>query len=304
MKELHLKYRPKTFDEVFGQSDAVEILRNKLNSETLPHSILLHGPYGTGKTTLARIISDKLGCGKYDFIEKNSADYRGIDEIRDIRNTVNQAPIDGDVRIWLLDEIHKTTNDAQNAMLKLLEEPPGHAYFILATTNPEKLLLGIQQRCLRVKLNPVSNSDIKHLLQSICKKEKIKLTKSVGLKIIEYAEGSPREALQILDKIYQLNSEKKQLQSIEKASVRAQAITIARLLIKTTTKWQEIRPILQELVNEDPEQIRHIILGYGRSVVLKNDNPRGFRLIEAFRDNFFDSKFAGVVAACYEIIQG
>jgi len=303
MKAFYRKYRPKTFDDVLGQEDAVKTLTRKWESDTIPHSILIHGPYGTGKTTLARIIARCLECDKFDFTEKNSANYRGIDEIRNIRSTVNQAPIGGPVRVWLLDEVHKATNDAQNAMLKLLEDPPEHAYFILATTEPEKLLKGISQRCLSLKLNPIPDKSIYNIVKNVCSKEKIKLSKPVMQKLVEYSDGAAREALQILDRIYQLDDEDEQIEAIEKVSIKTQAIQIARMLLSTNTKWRDLAPILRELQNEDSERIRYMILGYGKSVLLNKDNPRAYRMMDAFRENFYDSKFAGVVVACYEILQ-
>ena len=303
MKELYRKNRPKKFEDVIGQDDAIETLTRKIETDSIPHAILFHGPYGTGKTTLARIVACKLKCGKFDFVERNSADYRGIDSIREIRSSMNQAPIDGDSRVWLLDEFHKATNDAQNAMLKPLEDPPEHVYFMLATTEPEKIIAGIKQRCLQVKLNPISEDDLFEIINNICKKEKIKLSDAVKEKIVEYAGGAAREALQILDKVYQLDDWKKQLKAIEKSSTTTATIEIARKLMNPKTKWREIAPILKELENEDAENIRWMILGYGKSVLLKGNNARAFRMIEAFRDNFYDSKFAGVVSACYEILQ-
>lgn len=304
MKELYRKYRPKKFEDVIGQEDAVKTLTKKFEKHTVPHAILFHGPFGTGKTTLARIVAKELKCSNVDFVEKNTADYRGIDDVREIRAVMNQAPMDGDVKIWLLDEIHKATNDGQNAMLKLLEDPPDHVYFFLATTDPEKLLQGIKQRCLSIKLNPIKNPALLKILQNICKKESIKIDEEVLEKIVEYSGGSARDAIQILDKVYLLDDTKEQLTSITKASVRTASIEIARKLINTKTKWRDIAPILKELENEDPETIRWMILGYGKSVLLNKENTRAYRMIQAFRDNFYDCKGAGIVASCWEVING
>jgi len=303
MKELYQKSRPQTFNNLLGQEDAVTTLQKKLETDTIPHAILFHGPYGTGKTTLARIVVRCLKCSGDDFVEMNSADVRGIDGVREIRSVMGQAPMYGDTRVWLLDEVHKATNDAQNAMLKLLEDPPEHVYFMLATTEPERLIGGIKQRCLKIKLNPIADLQIRRILVRVCKKEKISVSKKVILKIVKYSGGSAREALQVLDKVYLLDGEKEQLKAIEKASLKTATIEIARRLMNIKTKWRDIAPILKKLENEDPEQIRWMILGYGKSVLLKTSNARAFRMIEAFRDNFYDCKFAGVVAACYEIIQ-
>lgn len=303
-EELYRKHRPDELSDVLGQEQAISIIERKLKTHSFPHAIMLYGPFGTGKTTLARIIADCLGCGQYDFEELNTADYRGIDSIRDIRGKINHAPINGDVRVWLMDEIHKATNDAQNAMLKLLEDPPDHVYFILATTEPEKLLNGIHQRCLKIKLNPIKVEHLESIIKNVCKKEKIKLHSKVLEKITEYANGSAREALQILDKIYQIPDPKEQFKAIEKTSAVTQTIEIARKLLNTKTKWRDIASIIRELEGEDPEGLRYMVLNYGMRVLLKKDNPRAFRMMEAFRDNFYDSKFAGFVASCYEVIQG
>ncbi len=303
-KELYRKYRPKAFNKVLGQERTIEILSQKFRTDSLPHTILLHGPFGTGKTTLARLITKYLKCGKYDYEELNTADYRGIDSIRAIRNRVNAAPVDGDVRVWLLDECHMTTRDAQNALLKLLEDPPDHVYFILATTEPDKLLSGIRQRCLKLKLNPIKDEQLEKIVSSVCDSEDIKIHKKVLEKLVEHAGGSGREALQILDQIRQFDSPKEQLRAIEKTSVNTQAILIARKLLDTRTKWSDITPILKELEGEDVEGLRYLVLNYGMRVLLNKDNARAFRMMDAFRDNFYDSKFAGFVASCYEVIQG
>ena len=302
--ELYLKYRPSKFKYVIGQDEAVNILQKKWKSDSLPHVILFSGPAGTGKTTLGRIVATCLECSDIDFEEKNSADYRGIDSVREIRNTMSQAPMNGPVKVILFDEIHKCTNDAQNAMLKMLEDTPKHVYFILCTTEPEKLLPTIRQRCLKIDLKPIKIQDLDKIIENVRAKEKIKITEEVHEKIVEYAGGSAREALQLLDKVYQLETEEEQLDAIEKASLQAQAISLARLLINTKTKWPEVGKLLKELRQEDSERIRYLVLSYATSILLKKANERAMRMLEEFSDNFYDSKFAGVVGACYNIING
>ena len=132
--ELYKKHRPSYLEDVFGQPEAVKVLGSMIEKDDLPHSILFTGPSGVGKTTLARILKEELECHANDFKEINCADFRGIDTIRDIRNNMNRQSLMGGPLIWLIDEAHKLTNDAQTAFLKMLEDTPKHVYFFLATT--------------------------------------------------------------------------------------------------------------------------------------------------------------------------
>lgn len=301
--ELTHKYRPKLFKQVIGQDEAIASLRKKCKENKIPHVILFHGPAGTGKTTLARIVARQLNCSKFDFVEKDTADYRGIDSIREITRLVSQAPMEGENKAWLLDECHKLTGDAQNALLKTLEEPPSHVYFFLCTTEPEKLLDTIKQRCtLKIRLKPVAEKEIGVKLLDICEKEGLHISAKVIDKIDTCCEGSVREAIQMLDSIRELKSEEEMLNNIEKTDLKEQVINIARLLMNKKTKWSDIAKLLKNVQNEDPETIRWMVMGYAKAILLNGDNPRAFRMLENFRDNFYDSKFNGVVAACYEML--
>jgi DNA polymerase III gamma/tau subunit len=307
MADLATKYRPATFKDVYGQQDAVKVLTDLLkNRDRLPHAFLFSGPSGCGKTTLARILKKKLLCGDHDFHELNCADDRGIEVMRGIRSRMNMSPMNGEVIIWLIDEAHKLTNDAQNALLKPLEEPPDHVYFMLCTTDPDKLITTIRNRCHPVNLKGLNDKDLRELIGSITKQEKTKLTEDVVDKLVEVADGSARRALVLLNGIIGLNSEQEQLDAVLKGDIQRQAIEIARTLIKPGAKWSDMTPILKA-VNEDPEQIRRMVLGYATTLMLSGNGKlwgRASLIITCFSEPFYNTGRAGLVNACYDVLQG
>ena len=146
---LHIVYRPDKFEEVIGNKITVKTIQNKIHGIEPPHAILLHGPSGCGKTTLGRIISSELGCkiNSNDFNELDIAQLTGVDTAREIRQNMSFLPMESKCRVWLLDEFHKASTSFQNAMLKALEDAPRHVYFILCTTDPEKIIKTVQTRC-------------------------------------------------------------------------------------------------------------------------------------------------------------
>lgn len=301
MHELYKKYRPKSLGQIIGQKNAVAVLDKCIKHKKIPHAMLLTGPSGVGKTTIARILKKELNCSKQDFNEINCADFKGIDTIREIRTRMNQAPINGDCRMWLIDESHKLTGDAQNAFLKMLEDTPSHIYFILATTEPQKLLKTIRTRCTELALKPLTDAEISNLITDVAKQEKFTFSKDVSDKIIECSFGSARQALVHLDKISKLKDEQEMIDAVQPSSTEMQAINIARALFNYKTKWPEMAKILKEAEGEDPEGIRYLVLAYAKSILLNRGNHRAFVMIECFRDNFYDSKFAGLCAACFEV---
>lgn len=300
--ELHRKFRPARFSEVLGQEESVSLLQNKGKAGQMPHSILFSGPPGVGKTTLSRLVAKHLHCVGSDLTELNNADYTGIDAVREVRRSLYQAPLFGRCRVYILDECHRLTSAAQSSLLKIIEEPPSHIYFFLCTTDPDKLLGTIVDRCMHVRLRALSNDAVDSLLTSIAKEEGIQLSPKVRKKIVEYNTGSARAALASLDKIRAFSDEKSQLALVEQATMQAKMIDLARKLINPSVQWMEVARILKTLEDEEPEQIRILILHYAKTALLGGPNHRAFFMLNAFERNFYDSKFAGVVAACYQVV--
>ena len=303
--ELYKKYRPKKFEDLIGQSIAVKLLTKKMKSNNLPHTILFTGPSGCGKTTVVRILKRMLKCSKSDFTIMNASKERGIQDVRKIDLRMRQAPIDGDCRIWLIDEAHKLTNDAQNAFLLMLEDTPRHVYFMLATTHPQKLIKTIRTRSTQINLKSLSGKDLEKLLFSVSEQEQFELPEDVCDKIVENSDGSARKALVLLDQVIELDEEE-MIDAIANALSEQQGFAVARALHNPKIRWSAMAKILKEVETEEPETIRWIVLGYARKVILSCSGLEGraYSIIDVFRDHFYDSKHAGLVAACYEVVVG
>jgi len=308
MNELYKKHRPKRFRQMVGNENTIRSLQSMLSSGTLPHTLLFYGPSGCGKTTLARILKRELGCKDIDFVELNSASFRGVDTIREVASGIHFPPTASPCRIWLLDEVHKLTNDAQNAALKMLEDTPGHVYFFLCTTMPEKLIKPIRTRCCAMPVRLLTYEELECLLHRILRRESILLSEEVQDELIASAQGCARTLLVLLDKVTNLPEDKQKQAIAERLEEENEAIELCRALIKGES-WKKVAGILKNL-KSDPEATRWAVLGYARSVLL---NSRGvkdpsaaqaFLVIDCFGKPFYDSKEAGLVAACYDVLYG
>uniref|UniRef100_A0A6M3IQC1 Putative DNA polymerase n=1 Tax=viral metagenome TaxID=1070528 RepID=A0A6M3IQC1_9ZZZZ len=304
---FYRKYRPRVFKNVIGQDKSLRMLRDMIKRDSIPHAILFSGPSGTGKTTLARIMCNKLQCDPVDVQEINTADFRGIDMIRDIRSRMHQAPLSGTCRAYIIDEAHKMSTDAQHAVLKILEDTPAHVYFFLATTEPNKLIKTVRNRCTEIALKSLSTNDlIEGVILPVVQKEELNLPQGIIEAVANAAEGSPRKALVILHQIIGLSNEKEMVDAIESVDSEKAGIDIARALLSGRTSWKAMTELLKAVNQEEPETIRRIVLGYASAVALSGGNMTGkaIQMIECFRDNYYDTGKAGLVLSCYELVQG
>ena len=225
---LYRKYRPQSFDEVVGQDHIVKTIKNAIKENKIAHAYLFCGPRGTGKTTMAKLLAKACNCEAEDdvkpcnkclnctqmnegvhpdIIELDAASNNGVEQIREIVEKVKYTPIVGKYKVYIIDEVHMLSTSAFNALLKTLEEPPMYVIFILATTDPQKVLPTIISRCQRYNFLKVSKEDIAKKLAYVLDKENVKYEKEALLLIGELADGGLRDALSILEQALAYNRE-------------------------------------------------------------------------------------------------
>lgn len=306
---LQVDYRPQTLEEMIGNEKTINSLKSVLERDNPPHTFLFTGPSGTGKTTIARIISKLLGVHEADFTEQNASSDRGIDAIRKLADNLKFTPLHGDRKFILLDEAHMLTKPSQEALLKTLEEPPPYVYIAICTTNPESLKQTFKRRCHAYDLDHLNYSDLMGLVKKTLKAEKVKpkdFKKEVAEKVVEIADGSAGQCMKLLDMVIDMRNSSQAIKTIESVGFgagSAEVIDVCRILcdfnINDKTRWKKISDILKTF-KTDGESARRPILGYMEKVLLSSGNPVIACRMECFKENYFNTGKSGLTLSCFE----
>ena len=287
MKALYRKYRPLHLSEVIGQDKTIEQLQGALTKGKISHAYLFVGPRGCGKTSVARIFAHEINHFDYqledsyiDIIEIDAATFTSVDNIRELREKAMIMPTLGKYKVYIIDEVHMLSNSAFNALLKILEEPPEHVIFIMATTNPEKIPATIISRTQIYRFNLAEPKVMQDFLRSVCDKEGIKISDDALKIITERGGGSFRDSLSILNQIGTVNLSEK---TIEASDVSA---TLG------IPEHQEVQNLINFYENSDTENITNTLaalLNYGITAesitlelinqILKNPTPKSLQLV-------------------------
>lgn len=247
---LYRKYRPSSFDGVVGQEKIIKVISNAIVNNRVSHAYLFSGPRGTGKTTTAKILAKMVNCenlvdckpceecescknilNSSDIVEIDAASNNGVDEIREIRDKVNLVPSVCKYKVYIIDEVHMLTTQAFNALLKTLEEPPGHVIFILATTEFHKIPLTISSRCQKFQFTKIDDFDIVKRLKKIAEMENISIEEDALYEIARLSDGGLRDAINLLDQLTAYQSETIKLDDVYKISGSVSYIELFNLLI-------------------------------------------------------------------------
>ncbi|HWZ17458.1 MAG TPA: DNA polymerase III subunit gamma/tau [Ktedonobacteraceae bacterium] len=313
-QSLYRKWRSQTFDDLVGQEPIIRTLKNALKSDNVKHAYLFTGPRGTGKTSTARLLAKTVNCSNpkdgepcneclqcreitlgnsFNVIEIDAASNRGIDNIRDLREKVMMPPSSGKYKVYVLDEAHMLTNEAFNALLKTLEEPPPYAIFVLATTDVHKMLPTVLSRCQRFDFKRISTSQIvKHLLY-VSEQENIKLERSAAELIARTAAGGMRDALSLLDQAIAYAGEEISLVQVQVMLGVADPRAIFKLITCIVeSNSSAVLHLIHELseAGADLRQVNAQVVEYWRALMLARAGADATSILDLTEDEARDVK--------------
>lgn len=305
---LYLKWRPLTFGDVVGQEHITRTLRNSIKTSRIRHAYLFSGPRGTGKTTSARLLAKAVNCldadpenrpcnqchacvavneGRFlDLIEIDAASHTGVDDVRDLRDRIAFAPNEGRYKVYIIDEVHRFSGNAFDALLKTLEEPPDHALFVLATTEIDRVPATIKSRCLPFEFRRLSLQEVTARLQFIAEQESLHIEPAALELIAREGTGSVRDSISLLDQIVADPEETITLELTQRilgtASLRAVRDLVAAIAEQSIARGLQV---INEAIDagSDPRQFGKQVVEHLRSVLLAQTASPD--LLEASQDD-------------------
>lgn len=346
-KALYRTYRPNTFDEVAGQEHIVRTLKNAVEQHKIAHAYLFCGPRGTGKTSIAKIFAKAVNCtdenqhpcmqcenclavtdGSHpDIVEIDAASNNGVEEVRSLIEKVKYAPIKGKYKVYIIDEVHMMSAGAFNALLKTIEEPPAHVIFILATTEPHKVLPTIISRCQRYDFTKVASHDIITRINLILEQEQITCEDEVIRIIAQLSDGGMRDSLSILDQciayaqndikvkhineIYGILTVKEKLAFISMISEK-QAGKCMEEITRLSETGMDIKRLTMDLIDllkesiiydytKDEQLLHQMTEDEVKEVVTKTSTKHRYHMIETLMDTYDKYRNAASVTSYFEI---
>lgn len=287
---LHTHYRPKTFEQIVGHEQVIKSLTKVLATGNA-RAFILTGLTGVGKTTIARLIADHLGCDKSNLIEIDAATHTGVEAMRDVTANLQFAALgESSMRVIVIDEAHMLSGAAWNSLLKSIEEPPPHIAWVFCTTLAGKIPAAISNRCVVYDLKPLARDEVRLIIKRVAKRAKIAVKPDVLDYLSEKAGGSARRAITWLAQVQDVKNRKEASKLVKDYDdENGEAIDLCRELIKGTN-WARALECCKKMADMNPESIRIVVCAYFSKVLLNTTNEKraGYLLdvVGAFADPY------------------